>query len=66
MTTTTQTPTYRRAELRVKIKSLAAEARIIRREELRSKERGRRAERESLYAHRTYEVRREARSSLLA
>lgn len=52
----------RREMLRVKLKSLAAEARIIRREERRA-----RGElREELYLHRINDVRRAARSTLLA
>lgn len=51
------------AELRVKVKSLAAEARIIRREERRARC-GR--TRESLYLHRIRDVRGEARAALLA
>jgi hypothetical protein len=48
--------------LRVKIKSLAVEARIIRREELRTHG----ALREELYMHRIHDVRSEARASCLA
>lgn len=51
------------AELRVKVKSLAAEARIIRLEERRARTT---AARESLYFHRIRDVRREARAALLA
>lgn len=52
-----------RAKLRVKVKSLAAEARIIRGEERRA----RRGDlRESLYLHRIHEVRSHARSAHLA
>lgn len=54
------------AELRVKIKSLAVEATIIRKEERRAKLRGDRDTFWSLRAHRTYDVRRESRASLLA
>jgi hypothetical protein len=49
-------------ELKVKIKSLAAEAKIIRLEETRSKG----SQRQSLYFHRIYDVRQEARLSQLA
>jgi len=49
-----------RVFLKVKIKSLAAEARIIRREERRSRHR------EGLHNHRTTAVRKAARSALLA
>ncbi len=49
-------------QLKVKIKSLAAEARIIRLEELRSSG----VTRQSLYFHRVYDVRNEARWSQLA
>ena len=59
----------RRYALKIKIKSLAAEARIIRHEEKRAKAigtMGARAKRESLYLHRTGIVRREARYTLLA
>lgn len=49
-------------ELKVKIKSLAAEARIIRLEESRSKG----FQRQSLYIHRVCDVRKEARWSQLA
>jgi hypothetical protein len=54
--------------LRVKLKSLAEEARIIRREELKCKKLGQGAswERQSLYDHRIGTVRREARATLLA
>lgn len=52
----------RREMLRVKVKCLAAEARMIRREEARSNG----LIREELYVHRTREVRREARSAHLA
>lgn len=55
-------PSWKRAELRVKIKSLAAEARMIRREELRLPG----PERTSLYLHRICVVRPEARASQLA
>ncbi len=53
---------FKRAELKVKIKSLAAEAKIIRLEETRSKGN----QRQSLYFHRIYDVRQEARLSQLA
>lgn len=52
----------RREQLRVKVKSLAAEAKIIRREELRTHG----ALRDELYLHRVGVVRREARSAHLA
>jgi len=52
----------RREQLKVKIKSLATEARIIRHAELKT----RGALREELYLHRVHVVRREARSSLIA
>lgn len=52
----------RRSLLRIKIKSLAAEARIIRREELRTKG----PLREEMYQHRTQDVRLEARATQLA
>ena len=54
--------------LKVKIKSLAAEAKIIRAEELKFKKlhRGDDPYREGLYLHRVNKVRREARLSLLA
>lgn len=57
----------KRTELRVKIKSLAAEARIIRNEEGRFP-RGQRHHTtfQSLHSHRTGIVRREARHALLA
>ena len=54
--------TWKRAELRVKIKSLATEAHIIRAEERKAV--GDR--RQSLHLHRTIDVRREARHALLA
>jgi len=50
--------------LKVKIKSLAAEARIIRLEERRAGKSN--TLREQLYRHRTVDVRREQRASLLA
>lgn len=49
--------------LKVKIKSLAVEARIIRKEEQKPQNH---EVREELHLHRTYDVRREARSALLA
>lgn len=52
----------KRSLLRIKIKSLAAEARIIRREELRTKG----SLREEMYRHRTHDVRLEARATQLA
>lgn len=52
----------KKAELKVKIKSLAEEARIIRREEHRAKDDD---VRERLYAHRVCIVRVESRASLL-
>jgi len=54
----------RRKMLRVKIKSLAEEARIIRREESRSK--GGSQEQTELHLHRVKDVREEQRVSLLA
>lgn len=51
------------AELRVKVKSLAEEARIIRKEERVAASP---ATRSSLYRHRTVDVRREQRAALLA
>lgn len=53
----------RRAMLRVKVNSLAAEARIIRREERRTRNLNLR---EELYRHRTRDVRSHARSASLA
>lgn len=50
--------------LKVKIKSLAAEARVIRLEEKRAGKNN--ALREKLYLHRTVDVRKEQRASLLA
>jgi len=50
--------------LKIKIKSLAAEAQIIRKEE--RKWPGTTAERHGLHSHRVLDVRREARSALLA
>lgn len=52
----------RREMLKIKLKSLAAESRIIRREESRT----RGALREELYLHRIGIVRQEARSTLIA
>lgn len=52
--------------LKVKIKSLAAESKIIRLEERRAKAAGRRALRASLQDHRLHVVRSEARHSQLA
>ena len=52
----------RREMLRVKVKSLAEEARIIRQEEHRTKG----VLRDELHRHRTWDVRREARASCLA
>lgn len=52
--------------LKVKIKSLAAEARIIRREEFLAKKHGNRALLDGLHAHRTFDVRLAARRTLLA
>lgn len=53
--------------LRVKIKSLAAEAKIIRREEVKFKPQvSENGIYESLHNHRTYDVRNEARSAQLA
>lgn len=51
------------AALRVKVKSLAAESRIIRQEERRARTTEVHA---SLYMHRVQDVRREARAALLA
>jgi hypothetical protein len=51
------------AELRVKIKSLAEESRIIRHEERKARNR---EVHESLYRHRVVDVRREQRASVLA
>jgi hypothetical protein len=53
-----------RTYLKIKIKSLAAEARIIRREELRFP--GQHTTRTGLYLHRINAVRTEARAALLA
>ncbi len=53
---------YHQRFLKVKIKSLAEESRIIRQEERKSET----ALRNRLYQHRTWDVRREARASLLA
>lgn len=55
-----------RAKFRVKIKSLAEESRIIRLEEKRAKARKDRTTIDSLYEHRTVNVRWAARSTLLA
>lgn len=55
----------RRVELKVKIKSLAAEARVIRTEESKAKARGDRHKVNSLHNHRVGIVRNEARLSLL-
>lgn len=52
--------------LKVKIKSLAEESRIIRLEEHRAKRHGRRDLRQSLAGHRRGIVRRESRHTLLA
>lgn len=54
----------KRTFLKIKIKSLAVEARIIRFEEKRWP--GESPERLGLHEHRTYDVRREARSAQLA
>ena len=54
----------RRVYLKIKIKSLAAEASIIRREEKRWP--GPSATRTGLHLHRVFEVRHEARAALLA
>lgn len=53
-------------KLRIKFKTLAAEARFIRLEENKTKKYGRLDECASLHNHRTNEVRKEARHSLLA
>jgi len=55
----------RRTELKVKIKSLAAEARLIRTEELRAKKCGDTHKLNSLHSHRVVVVREQARASLL-
>lgn len=52
--------------LKIRIKSLAAEARIIRLEEHRAKAKGQSSKLQHLYTHRFGVVRREARASLLA
>lgn len=52
--------------LRVKIKSLAAEARIIRAEERRAKHRQQRDLHSQLRSHRVFQVRSAARNTLLA
>jgi len=65
-TTLKATPRPRFEELRVKVRSLAEEARIIRHEELRAKRRGAHAIRERLYLHRIHVVRLESRASQLA
>lgn len=52
--------------LRVKIKSLAVEARIIRTEERKAKARGERALLDGLHTHRIFDVRIAARRTLLA
>ncbi len=54
---------YHRAYLKVKIKSLAAESKIIRHEEKKYWEI---VQRNGLYRHRVYNVRNEARAALLA
>lgn len=59
-------PTERLVYLRVKICSLADEARRIRKEEKRAKDQGRTALIWSLSRHRKIDVRREARAALLA
>lgn len=53
---------YHQRFLKVKIKSLAEEARIIRREEKKSAN----TLRNRLHEHRTYDVRRESRASFIA
>ncbi|MHA1952145.1 MAG: hypothetical protein ACW987_20060 [Candidatus Thorarchaeota archaeon] len=53
---------YHQRFLKVKIKSLAEESRIIRREEKKAET----ALRNRLHEHRTYDVRRESRAALLA
>lgn len=54
------------AALRVKVKSLAEEARIIRHEECRAEAAWHPELRQSLWRHRTWDVRREQRAALLA
>jgi hypothetical protein len=54
------------AELKIKIKSLAEEARIIRAEERKAKERGASGARASLHEHRVLHVRPEQRATLIA
>lgn len=54
---------HHRSFLKVKIKSLAEEAKIIRHEERKSFNP---AQRNSLHQHRTWDVRRESRAALLA
>ena len=73
MTTTTETATKtekrvhdRRVFLKVKIKSLAAEARIIRAEEGKRKGKDNEEERAGLHEHRVRVVRSEQRHTLLA
>ncbi len=56
----------KRVFLKVKIKSLAEEARIIRKEERKRHGTDNRLEREALYTHRVNVVRSEQRHSLLA
>ena len=53
-------------ELKVKIKSLAEEARIIRREERKLDWKTDQAKRFKLWVHRTFDIRREARATLIA
>ena len=53
-------------KLKIKIKSLAEEARIIRKEEIKAKFRKDNNLRESLYEHRTWSVRRAARNTQIA
>ena len=52
--------------LKIKLKTLAAEARIIRRQEKKTKGTRHNATRESLYLHRTGDMRKEARATHLA
>lgn len=59
-----ETPARRIVYLKIKIRSLAAEATIIRHEEKRWP--GPSATRTGLHLHRVFEVRREARAALLA
>jgi hypothetical protein len=58
--------TDKRRLLKIKLKSLAEESRIIRREELRLRALRHSALREEIYLHRVHDVRNEARATLLA